>query len=115
MKRNDPDRPQSALDAKTRKRIRITIIVMMIVLTVLSFVYLNFVWNRYLTAAKSEAIVLAESVESLLHVEHIFSMTGTEADVGSDNYEMTKRSLLQLFNPTTRYALHTCLPNEATV
>lgn len=96
MKRNDPDRPQSALDAKTKKRIRVTIVAMMVVLTILSFAYLEYVWNRYQKAAETEAVVLAESVQSLMHVEHIISLTGTEADIGSENYELTKRSLLQL-------------------
>ncbi len=69
---------------------------MMIVLTILSFAYLEYVWNRYQKAAETEAVVLAESVESMLHVEHLFSLAGTEADIGTVNYEMTKRSLLQL-------------------
>lgn len=96
MNRKVRERPQSALDAKANRRIRITIVAMMSVLTMLSIVYLHYVWNRYQKEAETEAVVLAESVESLLHVEHIFSLTGTEADVGSENYEMTKRSLLQL-------------------
>ncbi len=96
MKRNDPERPQSALDAKAKKRIRLTMIAMVTVLTILSIFYLVYVWNRNQKTAETEAIVLAESVESLLHAEHVANLTGSAEETNSPNYQLTKRSLMQL-------------------
>ena len=96
MKRSDLVQAQSALDAAGKKRIRLTLIVMVTLLTVLSFLYLEYVWSRYQKTAETEAIVLAETVESLLHAEHVASLTGKAEDIDSPNYQLTKRSLMQL-------------------
>lgn len=96
MKQSDLKQAQSALDATAKKRIRLTLIVMVTILTVLSFLYLEYTWSRYQKTAETDAIVLAESVESLLHAEHVASLTGNAEDIGSPNYQLTKRSLMQL-------------------
>lgn len=71
-------------------------IAMGLVLVALSVVYLIFAWNRYQKMAKAEAILLAESVQSLLHAEHIAILTGNPRDVASRDYQLVKRNLLQL-------------------
>lgn len=68
--------------------------------------YLLFAWHRYQEMAKADAIMLAESVESLLHAEHIATLTGNQEDVTTPDYNMTKRSLSQLIqaNDQIRFA-----------
>lgn len=44
-------------------------------IVILGFLYLYFAWGKYHDIAKSEALQLARSVESLLHVEHISTLT----------------------------------------
>lgn len=102
MKRSDLEQAQSALDATAKKRMRLSMIVMVTVLTILSFVYLVYVWNRYQKTTETEAVVLAESVATLLHAEHIASLTGNSEDIDSPNYQITKRSLMQLVHSSDR-------------
>ncbi len=106
MKQSDLEQAKSALDATAKKRIRLTLIVMMTVLTVLSFLYLKYTWNRYQETAETDALVLAESVESLLHAEHVADLTGSAKDIDTPNYHLTKRSLQQLVqsNDQIRFA-----------
>ena len=65
---------------------------------VLSLIAINlrFSWNRYSEIASSEAIMLAESVESVIHPEHILELSGSEEDVLNPDYILTKLSLSNL-------------------
>lgn len=62
----------------------------------LSGLFLWFQWHRYQEMAANEAIQLAESVEALLHTEHIAELSGTAADLDLPEYRMTKASLVRL-------------------
>ncbi len=67
-----------------------------IVVLLLSGVYLGFAYNRYRSIATREAIILAESLESLLHTEHIAELIGSAEDLQKPEYIITKESLISL-------------------
>ena len=81
--------------------ITITAIVFTIIFVLLSYTYLNFQWNKYQDGASSEAIQLAESMEALLHPEHIGELSGSIDDVGTPEYEVVKHSLMRFVERTT--------------
>ena len=62
--------------------------------------YLYFQWNKYQDIATNEAIQLAESMETLLHPEHIAELKGSIDDVGTPEYEVVKDSLMRLVEVT---------------
>lgn len=74
--------------------------------------YLRFSWNRYNEIASSEAIMLAESLESVMHTEHILALSGSEEDTAKPEYIMTKLSLSELVKTTNPIRLSTLCPNE---
>jgi len=104
MKQQDSDN-QARTTAYKKPRF-ILVMLMGLTLFVLCAGYLLFAWNRYQKMAEAEAITLAESVEALLHAEHLTHLTGTSNDIESVDYIMTKRSLLQLVqaNDQIRFA-----------
>lgn len=75
------------------------IILAVLVLSVIAL-HLRFSWNRYSEIAASEAIMLAESVESIMHTEHILELSGREEDTSKPEYIMTKFSLSKLVTTT---------------
>lgn len=78
-----------------------TIILTVIVLLIVSF-HLRFAWNRYNDIASSEAIMLAQSMGSLLHPEHISELSGTGESLNNPAYIMTRlrlKSLVDTNNP----------------
>ena len=75
--------------------------------------YLIFAWNRYQQAASSEAIHLAQSVESLLHREHIAEISGVPGDVEKPEYMMIKDSLTQLVEATNSYSFAYLMKQKA--
>lgn len=58
------------------------------------------------------AIMLAESVESVIHPEHILELSGSEEDTAKPEYIMTKLSLSELVKTTNPIRLSTLCPNE---
>ena len=106
MKKERSEQTHPAVDSKTEKRIKVSMIAMGLVLAALSIAYLLFAWGRYQKMAKSEALMLAKSVQSLLHVEHIAVLSGSPSDTALLDYQLTKRSLLQLVqtNSQIRFA-----------
>ncbi len=71
-------------------------IVLLVFFIVLSVVYLTLAWDRNEKRANDEAIMLAKSVNSLLHIEHIIEFTGTIEDIDKPDYQMTKNGLIHL-------------------
>ncbi|WP_303867585.1 HD domain-containing phosphohydrolase [Acetobacterium wieringae] len=69
----------------------------------LSGLFLWFQWHRYQEMAKNEAIQLAESVEALLHTEHIAKLTGATTDLSLPEYIMTKASFVRLVAATNPF------------
>lgn len=58
--------------------------------------YLSFQWHRYQQMAAQEAIQLGQSVEVLLHVEHVAMLSGAVGDLDSPDYKMIKKSFMDL-------------------
>lgn len=69
-------------------------------IVILGFLYLCFAWGKYHDIAKSEALQLARSVESLLHVEHISTLTLEEQPQTISDYSLIERSLVRLVENT---------------
>jgi len=105
MKQNHSEDASDMKDTQKKSKIVIGIVTG-ILLAVLCVGYLLFAWSRYQKMAEAEAIMLAESVESLLHPEHIAVLTGSPEDVTNPDYRMTKRSLSRLIheNDQIRFA-----------
>ena len=79
------------------------VIICSLIVLLICGLYLNYAWNRYQDAASSEAIQLAQSVESLLHREHIVELSGIPGDLEKSEYIMTKQSLTRLVGATNPY------------
>lgn len=73
------------------------LIYLILILAVLTSIYLSFAWHRYQDMARMEAKQLAQSVGSLLHVEHIMALG--EGDAASDE-ELVEQSLSHLVEVT---------------
>ncbi|HBZ35136.1 MAG TPA: hypothetical protein DEO33_01720, partial [Rikenellaceae bacterium] len=89
-----------------RRKTRINSIILSVVVLFILALYLRFAWNRYNDIASSEAAMLAQSVESLLHPEHISELSGTKEDLNKPAYVMTQLSLKRLVetNSPIRFA-----------
>jgi PAS domain S-box-containing protein len=79
-----------------RKRV----IFLTVIFLFLSVLYLNFAWNRYQYMASAEVIKLAQSLETLLHPEHIAKLNGRTEDIKKPEYVMIKASLERLTEKT---------------
>ncbi|HOP11098.1 MAG TPA: EAL domain-containing protein [Oscillospiraceae bacterium] len=90
----EPRSPSSAGSFKLKKK-RIYIIAT-VILIIFGSLYLGYSWNKYHKSAAAEAITLANSLESLLHPEHIAALTGSSADLEKSEYITTKSSLMRL-------------------
>ena len=77
-------------------RIRVHTIIFILLVALLSTLYLYYEWKRYNGLAADEAIDLAQSVEALMHPEHIAELTGSDADLGTPEYNMAKTSFMRL-------------------
>lgn len=82
-------------DNKQRKAY---IIIFIILIVFLSGFVLRFAWKRHQKAVATEAVVLAQSIESLIYPEHIAELSTLAENVGKAEYIMTKGSLVRLVN-----------------
>lgn len=105
---NMPSSPGSSKTGPNRLQ---GILLTVLVLSVIAL-HLRFSWNRYNEIASSEAIMLAESVESVIHPEHILELSGSKEDTAKPEYIMTKLSLSELVKTTNPIRLSTLCPNE---
>ena len=83
-----------------RKKFWVQVLVGLIIYGLISSFYLNYSWNRYEENAKDDAIMLAQSVKSMFHAEHLAQLTGTESDLETQEYSMAKSNLAQLVYTT---------------
>jgi hypothetical protein len=79
---------------------RTRMLVFAVVVALIGGVYLRFAFLRYESAAKQEAIVLAQSLEALIHPEHIAQLTGAKEDLANPDYMMIKTGLMNLVEIT---------------
>ena len=78
---------------KSRSHLLIFFLVMFILA---SSLYLRVLWNNYYEETSMAAITLAESVEALLHSDHIAALSGNESDLEKTEYIMATLSLSNL-------------------
>lgn len=67
---------------------------------ILSILYLFSAWNKYKNAASSEAVALAQSLETFLQPEHIAELSGGMEDLETPEYIVIKRNLMRLVETT---------------
>jgi PAS domain-containing protein len=89
----DPSANNGEMDGR---KTRINSILLSVIVLLLVALHLRFAWYRYNDIASSEAIMLAQSMEALLHPEHIKELSGTEQDLDDPAYVMTQLSLKRL-------------------
>jgi len=100
----------SSFGSFENKRAGIFVVVFVVIILLVSGLYLHFAWVRYREVAGSEVIILAQSIESLLHPEHITSLSVSDEDLENPKYLMIKRSLERLIESTDsiRFAYLLC-------
>lgn len=72
------------------------LIMLIVFFILLSVVYLRNSWIRYENIIRNEAISLADSLEVMLHAEHITELTASSLDLNDPQYISTKNSLEEL-------------------
>ncbi len=92
---NETKDPSSNIGMDTKKAKINSTLLTLIVISIIAL-HLRFAWNRYNDIASSEAVMLAQSMESLLHPEHITELSGTKEDLNKPAYVMTQLSLKRL-------------------
>ena len=81
---------------RIKNRLHIHTVFFILLVLLLSTFYLYYEWQFYNGNAASEAIKLAQSVEALMHPEHILGLSGSDADLQTPEYDMAKTSLMRL-------------------
>lgn len=71
-----------------------------LIIVCLSGFYLRLTWNKYQKAVSSEALILAQSLESLLHPNYIEALSGNSSDLEKPEYIMIKNSMQKLVKAT---------------
>lgn len=94
--RQEKDRLSPAFAGRKIKKLRICAALIAVAFLLLGAFYLRFEWNRYRNIASSEAVMLAQSMEALLHPEHIAQLSGGAEDLDTPAYVLTKSSLMRL-------------------
>ena len=82
------------------KQMILSTIVFAVIIVLLSSIYLRIEWKKYQNIASSEAIQLAQSLESLIHPEHITELSGGPEDLKNPDYMLAKLSLERLVDTT---------------
>ena len=101
MTRKAQEKHNSSSTTRTKTGLSLTQIVLFsFVCFLLSAFYLRFAWNRYSYIASSEAMMLAQSIESMLLTEHVSQLSGSPEDIETPQYEMTKSTLSKLVETT---------------
>ena len=97
--RQNKKSPFSSGALRTKHTLLYAIIFIMAIIS-LSGLYLNFAWNRYRDTASSEAIMLAQSLESVMQLEHIAELSGGPEDLKNPEYIILKSNLMRLVETT---------------
>lgn len=80
------------------KNIRIKKTIFIVGIAILCALYIRFAWARYEEKASDEAIMLAQSLETMFHTEHIKELKGNIEDLENPEYLMAKENLIRLAN-----------------
>lgn len=87
------------------KNIRIKKTIFIVGIAILCALYIRFAWARYEEKASDEAIMLAQSLETMFHTEHIKELKGNIEDLENPEYLMAKENLIRLANTANSYSL----------
>ena len=79
---------------------RFVIALTAVILLVASLSYLKYSWHHNNDVVSSEAVMLAESIESMVHPHHISDLLGSNEDIGNPDYDLAKDSLINLVDTT---------------
>jgi PAS domain S-box-containing protein len=71
-----------------------------LIILIISGLYLYLQWRKYQEIESSEAVQLAESLESVLPTQHISQLTGNALDVEKPAYTLIKKNLIKLVDAT---------------
>lgn len=83
-----------------KKYIGMRIIIIALSIVAMSGLYLMYAWNRYQDEASSQAIELAEAIESAMPKQHISKLSGSAEDIDNPEYITIKKNLSQLVEAT---------------
>lgn len=83
-------------------------ILFVLVMLLMGGIYLNLAWNRYQNIASSEAIMLARSLESMTHYDHIEELTGSPEDLNNPEYQILKEDFRQVLDTNQNFRFPTC-------
>lgn len=84
----------------TRSSFRQWALFILLLIIFLVATFFHYEWNRYDKIAADEAIQLAESLEALLHPEHLAELSGTPDDLSRHEYAYAKEGLIKLAETT---------------
>lgn len=96
------ERDHTPAVAASSRRTLVSTITFTLIIAFLSGLFLFHTWNRYQLDAVSEAIVLAQSLETFMHPEHIAEFSGSREDAKKPEYIKLKKSmehLVKITNP----------------
>ena len=99
LKQNGQTEKNSALSPIPQKRKYIFVFATLIVL-IISGLYLHYEFHKYQEIASSEAVQLAESLESVMPTQYVSQLTGNAFDVEKPIYTLLKTKLIQLVDTT---------------
>lgn len=91
--------PYSVHDAKSKSP-RARTVVLVVIALMLSCFYLRFAWGRYQDMRASDTIDLAQSLETLLPIDHILKLSEEAEAPGSPDYSLVKNRLIRLVQTT---------------
>lgn len=74
----------------------------LVVFIALSTFHLLFTWKNYNQAAEQEAIILAQSLEAMIHPEHLAELSGSPGDMDKIEYTLIKNDLIRLVQTTNQ-------------
>lgn len=74
--------------------------IFVVIIITLCFLSLGYSFDKYKRIASNEASILAESLESMLHSEHIVELEGAANDINKPEYKMLKNNLQHLAETT---------------
>lgn len=74
----------------------------LVVFIALSTFHLLFTWKNYNQEAEQEAIILAQSLEAMIHPEHLAELSGSPGDMEKIEYTLIKNDLIRLVQTTNQ-------------
>lgn len=83
-------------DRYNNKKIKMHRIMIVVVLLLISALLLGLAWEKHQKAVETEAVILAQSIESTLHPEHIEKLSLSSKHLEEPEYIMAKGSLTRL-------------------